>query len=211
MKSSLLTRGRENSGENGQGFLEYSVIIGLVVIIIISFVALFGVDLYNKFLSNRARANEEQGTQIAPEPQVELFETGTLTDIFDTEVIRVENCPGGSPYNPNIERQFWLDYEVELENEFAADLRPQVISKLQDQHGFSVGAREDRTLSLNLGAPPDSIIDYTIAWKYLWNEGNIVITQSDGSWQSYPYRVRTGLEYEIMEIEQLACEATPYP
>jgi len=211
MKPSLLSRGRAYTGENGQGLLEYSVIIGLVVIIVISFVALFGVDLFNKYIANRARANDEQATQISAEPQVELFETATLVDVFDTEVIRVDNCPSGDPYNPNIDLQMWVEHDVEFGNQFPADLRSQVISMLQDQLGFTMGTREDRTLSLNLVAPPDSRIDYTIAWKYLWNKGNIVITQTDGSSQSYPYRTRFDLDYEIMEIEQLPCEATPNP
>jgi hypothetical protein len=211
MKSSLKAHESGNSGENGQGFLEYSVIIVLVVIIIISFVALFGVDLFNQFVSNRARANEEQATQATPEPLVELSETGTLAEVFDTETIQIENCPNSDLYNPTIERKFWLEYDIELGNQFAASLRPQVISGLQARYGFTQGTREELTLSLNLEAPPDSVVDYTIDWQYTWNEGNVLVTQSDGSMQSYPYRARTDLEYEIMDMMQSSCEATPTP
>ena len=211
MKSSLRAHGIGNSSENGQGFLEYSVIIVLVVIIIISFVALFGVDLFNQFVSNRARANDEQATQVPPEPLVELFETGALVEVFDTEIIRIENCPDGDAYNSNIEREHWLEYDIELGDQFSASLRPQVISRLQFLYGFTQGTREERTLSLNLEAPPDSIVDYTIDWQYIWNEGDILVIQPDGSSQSYPYRARTDLEYEIMDMAQSACEATPVP
>jgi hypothetical protein len=211
MKSSQRAHGIGNSSENGQGFLEYSVIIVLVVIIIISFVALFGVDLFNQFVSNRARANDEQATQVPPEPLVELSETGVRVEVFDIEIIRIENCPDGDAYNSNIEREHWLEYDIEFGNQFSASLRPQVISRLQVLYGFTQGTREERALSLNLEAPPDSIVDYTIDWQYIWNEGDILVTQPDGSSQSYPYRARTDLEYEIMDMTQSACEATPVP
>jgi hypothetical protein len=211
MKSSLKARGSGNSRENGQGLLEYSVIIVLVVIILISFVALFGVDLFNQFVSNRARANHEQATQTPAEPLVELYETGALVEVFETETIHIDNCPNGDLYNPNVERTLWLEYDIELGNQFAANLRSQAIIQLQARYGFTQGTREERTLSLNLEAPPDSAVDYTIDWQYIWNEGNIVVTQPGGSSQSYPYRALTNIEFEIMDIEQSACEATPVP
>jgi hypothetical protein len=211
MKSYLKAHESGNSDENGQGFLEYSVIIVLVVIILISFVALFGVDLFNQFVSNRARANEEQATQAPPEPLVELAETGAQAEVFDTEIIHIENCPDGDPYDPAIERKFWLEYDIELGNQFPASLRSQVISGLQAMYNFTQGTGEEITLSLTLEAPPDSIVDYTIDWQYIWNEGNVLVTQPDGSMQSFPYRARIDLEYLIVDMAQSACESTHAP
>jgi hypothetical protein len=211
MTYSRKVHGIRISGENGQGFLEYSVIIGLVMIIIISFVALFGVDLYNRFLGDRARASEQQVTQPAPDPLVEVFETGSVAEVFDSEGIRVENCSMDDLFDPNIERQYWLEYEIELGDRFPAYLRPQAITQLQTLYGFKQGSSEERISSLNLEAPPDSIVDYTIDWYYTWTEGNIVITQPDGSAQPYSYRVRVDIKYEILDIDQRACEPTPAP
>lgn len=211
MKSSLKARGSRNSGENGQGFLEYSVIIVLVMIIIISFVALFGVDMFNQFIGNRARANDEQATPTPVEPLIELSETGALAEVFDTEIIRIQNCPNAGPYNPNVERKHWLEYEIELGDLLVANLRPQAISQLQALYGFNRGTSEEITLSLNLEATPDSIVDYTVNWQYIWSEGDVLVTQPNGRSQAYPYRARTDLGYEIVNIEQRTCEATPLP
>jgi hypothetical protein len=211
MKTSLKTHDNRKSTENGQGVLEYSVIIVLVVIILISFVALFGVDLFNQFVSNRAKANDQPATQAPAEPLVELSEIGALAEVFETEIIRIENCPNGDVYNPNLERQYWLEYEIELDNQITPDLRPQVISGLQSLYSFTQGSREELTLSLNLEAPPDSIVDYTIDWQYIWNEGNVLVTQAEGTSQSYLYRARTDLEYLIVDMAQRACETTPAP
>ncbi|MFO7624364.1 MAG: hypothetical protein R6V73_08430 [Anaerolineales bacterium] len=211
MKTSLKAHDNRKSTENGQGVLEYSVIIVLVVIILISFVALFGVDLFNQFVSNRAKANDQPATQAPAEPLVELSEIGALAEVFETEIIRIENCPNGDVYNPNLERQYWLEYEIELDNQITPDLRPQVISGLQSLYSFTQGSREELTLSLNLEAPPDSIVDYTIDWQYIWNEGNVLVTQAEGTSQSYLYRARTDLEYLIVDMAQRACETTPAP
>jgi hypothetical protein len=211
MKSSLKARGSRNSGENGQGFLEYSVIIVLVMIIIISFVALFGVDMFNQFIGNRARANDEQTTPTPVEPLVELSETGALAEVFETEIIRIQNCPNAGPYNPNVERKHWLEYEIELGDLLVANLRPQAISQLQALYGFNRGTSEEITLTLNLEATPNSIVDYTVNWQYIWREGDILVTQPNGRLQAYPYRARTDLGYEIVNIEQRTCEATPLP
>jgi hypothetical protein len=211
MKTSLKAHGSRKSTENGQGVLEYSVIIVLVVIILISFVALFGVDLFNQFVSNRARANEQPATQEPVEPLVELSEIGALAEVFETETIRTENCLNSDSYNPTIERQYWLEYEIELDNQIPPDLRPQVISGLQSLYNFSQGSREELTLSLILEAPPDSIVDYTIDWQYIWNEGNVLVTQAEGDSQSYLFRVRTDLEYLIVDMARSACAITPAP
>ena len=211
MKTTLEARLRNNSDESGQGFLEYSVIIGLLVIIVISFVALFGVDLYNAFFGDRAAANEGEATLTPAEPLLELNETGTLMDIFDTEIIDIENCTDSEPYNPIIERNLRLAYDLELGDDFPPDLRPRVIEELQARAGITLGLTEERPFSLNLEAPPDSRANYTIDWLYTWSEGNITVTQPDGSSQSYTYRLRTDIGYEIANIEQQICEATPYP
>lgn len=211
MITSLIARVSKKSSECGQGFLEYSVIIGLLVIIVISFVALFGVDLYNTFFGDRAAANEGQTTPTPVEPLVELNETGILMDIFDTEIIDIENCPEGDPYNPIVERNFRLEFDLELDDQLSPDLQPLAIEELQARLAITLGLVEERTFSLNLEAPPDSKVIYTIDWLDSWSEGNITVTQSDGSFQAYPYRVRTDIGYEIADIEQQSCAVTPNP
>ena len=211
MKTSLVARGSRISGEDGQGFLEYSVIIGLLVIIVISFIALFGVDLYNVFLGDRAAANEEQATPTPAEPLVELYESGTVMDVFDTEIILIENCSDSASYNPNIERSIKLEFDLDLDDQFPPDLRPRAVEELQTQLGMTLGLTEERTLSLNLEAPPDNRVNYTIDWQQTWSEGYITVTQPDGGSQSYTYRVRSDVGYEIANLEQQNCEATPTP
>jgi hypothetical protein len=211
MKSQRLEHVSGNSAESGQGILEYSVIIVLVVIIIISFVALFGVDLFNRFISNRARASEEQSIQATPEPVVNLFETGTQLEVQKTETIRIENCPSSEPYNPEIERKLWLEYDIEFLGQFPASLRPKSIISVQAYYGFTTGGREERTFSLNLEAPPNSMVDYTIEWQRVWKDGDIQIAQSDDSQHAFGYRACVDLDYEITQIEQRTCESIPYP
>lgn len=211
MKSLLREHEKDNSRESGQGILEYSVIIVLVVIIIISFVALFGVDLFNRFISDRARASEEQSTQVTPEPIVSLLETGTQAEVFKEETIRVSNCPAGEPYMPEVERTNTMEYDIELEGQLSGALRPPSIASIQTYYGFISGAQEERSFTLNLEAPPDSLVDYTVEWQRIWKEGNVQITQADGSQEMYPYRVSVGLEYEITQIEQSPCGSTPSP
>lgn len=211
MKSIKLKHRAENFRESGQGILEYSVIIVLVVIIIISFVALFGVDLFNRFISNRARASEEQSIQATPEPEVNLFETGTQLEVLETETIRVTNCPSGDPYNPEIERKMWMEYNIELEGQLPASLRPRSLTRIQTYYGFTLGTREERVFALNLEAPSNSMVEYTIDWQRVWKEGDIRIAQAGNSQQSATYRTHVDLDYEITGIEQNPCEATPDP
>jgi hypothetical protein len=211
MKSLMREHGTRKSRESGQGILEYSVIIVLVVIILISFVALFGVDLFNRFISNRARASEEQSVQPSPEPVVSLIETGTTVEVIEVENIRIRNCPGDEPYVPDLERKLWIDHEIELEGQFSGASRPRSIASIQRYYGFNAGDREDRTFSLNLEAPTESIVDYTIEWQSILKEGNISITQADGSSEVINYRANVDLEFEITQLEQSPCEAAPTP
>jgi hypothetical protein len=211
MKSQKLEHGSGNFRERGQGILEYSVIIVLVVIIIISFVALFGVDLFNRFISNRARASEEQSIQATPEPVVNLLETSTQTEVLDTETIRITNCPAGEPYVPEIERKLWLEHDIELKGQLPAALRPKSLSSVQAFYGITPGGREERVFALDLEAPSNSMVDYTIEWQRVWKVGDIHITQTDDSPSSITYRASIDLDYEIIGIEQTVCEPTPSP
>ncbi len=211
MKSPKLEHRAGNFRESGQGILEYSVILVLVLIIIISFVALFGVDLFNQFVSNRARASEEQSIQASPEPVVNLNETGTQVELLDTETIRISNCPSGEPYDPEIERKLWMEYDIELQGQLPAPLRAKSITSIQTYYGFTAGAREEREFPLNLEAPPNSVVDYTLTWQVIWKEGDIHIAQADNSQESITYRAWVDLDYEITDIEQNPCEPTPFP
>jgi hypothetical protein len=208
MKSLKLEHGVKNFRESGQGILEYSVIIVLVVIIIISFVALFGVDLFNRFMSNRARASEEQSS---PEPIVNLYETGTQMEAIETENIRMSNCPTGEPYNPEIERVLWMEYDIDIDGQMPGSLRPLSITSIQAYYGFHLGDREERVFLLNLEAPPNSIVEYTIQWQSVWKEGEVHIVEGDMTQQSLSYRAEVDLDYEITDIEQYPCESTPIP
>jgi hypothetical protein len=211
MKSFKREHGTRNSRENGQGILEYSVIIVLVVIILISFVALFGVDLFNQFISNRARASEEQSVQPSPEPVVSLIETGTTVEVIEVENVRIINCPGDEPYVPDIERKLWIEHEIELEGQFPGAFRPRSIASIQRYYGFNAGDRVDRTFSLNLEAPPESIVDYTIEWQRIIKEGDISVTTADSSSEVIKYRANVDLEFEVTHLEQSPCEADPRP
>jgi hypothetical protein len=211
MKSFKREHGTRNSRENGQGILEYSVIIVLVVIILISFVALFGVDLFNQFISNRARASEEQSVQPSPEPVVSLIETGTTVEVIEVENVRIINCPGDEPYVPDIERKHWIEHEIELEGQFPGAFRPRSIASIQRYYGFNAGDRVDRTFSLNLEAPPESIVDYTIEWQRIIKEGDISVTTADSSSEVIKYRANVDLEFEVTHLEQSPCEADPRP
>jgi hypothetical protein len=211
MKSFKREHGTRNSRESGQGILEYSVIIVLVVIILISFVALFGVDLFNQFISNRARASEEQSVQPSPEPVVSLIETGTTVEVIEVENVRIINCPGDEPYVPDIERKHWIEHEIELEGQFPGAFRPRSITSIQRYYGFNAGDRVDRTFSLNLEAPPESIVDYTIEWQRIIKEGDISVTTADSSSEVIKYRANVDLEFEVTHLEQSPCEADPRP
>jgi type II secretory pathway pseudopilin PulG len=211
MKSSKLEHGAEGFRENGQGILEYSVIIVLVVIILISFVSLFGVDLFNRFISNRARASEEQTTQASPEPVVNLYETGTDVELVETESIRASNCSEGEPYNPLVERTLGIEYDIELAGQVPASLRSRSITSIQTYYGFTAGERKELQFLLNLEAPLNSMVDYTIDWQRVWKEGTIDFTYSDNTQQSINYRAIVDLDYEITQIDQTQCESTPVP
>ncbi len=70
---------------------------------------------------------------------------------------------------------------------------------LQRHYGVENGQIEERSYTIHLTAAENSWIEYTVNWRYIWREGEIAVTQQDGTEKKYPYRIRSaGFEMKVV-------------
>ncbi|RPI33457.1 MAG: hypothetical protein EHM70_05930 [Chloroflexota bacterium] len=188
--------------ESGQGTLEYGIVAGLIVIAIISLIALFGPDV-RLWLEERREAASEESTR--DDLQIEVREGNNYAEIIDTETISASNCTSSAILMTDEVRVRQVEYAINTAEIPDRQVEDAVLLQLLGFYGLETALPVEKTYTIHISVDPTSRADYHVNWEYLWREGEVVVTLSDGAEQTYSYQVRTGLNFDIADIVQRSC------
>jgi hypothetical protein len=66
----------------------------------------------------------------------------------------------------------------------------------------------EQSAAWDLPAEPNTIMEYTLAWRELWQPGSVEVQLADQSIMSVNVRYRTGIQSDIIGQRQLNCEGS---
>ncbi len=179
-------------------------IVGIFVVL--SGIALFwGIAITMSESSTQPILEATNAPTLVGEPALDIVEIGTNAEIIDSETIPLFNCNNLNEYQLDIERTRTIEHKVTAEGQIEAGLHSIFVLSLAGRYGVEDGQTETRSYTVHLTAPPNSWNEYTINWRYLWREGQIIVYSPDNTQQVYPYRVRAGLEFMITDIATKSC------
>ncbi|MEW5985587.1 MAG: hypothetical protein AB1791_03040 [Chloroflexota bacterium] len=175
--------------EEGQGRAEYVLALGLVTLVVIAVVTIVGGWV----------------GQDAPAPAVSVTELGSSPEPIDSEKVPLFNCSNPSGYELEVERARQIQYRILIDGQLAGETRKTAVSTLQARYGIVDGQVSERSFTVHLTAPPDSWVEYTVGWQYIWRQGELSLGFLDGTRHIHPYRVLSGLEFNIVNITYNTC------
>ncbi len=183
--------------ESGQGLVEYGLILIILVLLV------FGVTKLWGWAKNRISPSTPPLT--SGEPLLDIVELGVNAEIIDSEKIPLYNCNNASDYQLEVQRSRQVQHQISVEGQLQSGIGQIINIGLQGHYGIENGQSEERSYTVHLTAPANSWVEYTIEWRYVWREGEIRVDSPDGSKQIYPYRVRSGIEFNISNIITKDC------
>ncbi len=192
-----------NTHQSGQGLVEYALVLILVGIVVVAAITL--IKRWTSEPTTNSNLESTQPAEVIGEPALDILDLGDEAELVESETIPLFNCNNRTEYQLAVERSRRIEHLVLITGQFDAGLQEIAVLKLQGQYGIQSGNAEDRKYTVHLTAPANSWVEYTIHWRYLWRVGELTMTMSDGNKQTLPYRVRSGMEFSIVNIEQKDC------
>ena len=146
-------------------------------------------------------------------PTVEIVETTSHTEVVDPEVQPLKNCGNPNSVDLDITRAKTVEHQTKLGGEVSGQttiaLPIPVIQfitfKIQSYYEVQDNVTDTRSYTVHLHAAPNSWADYTLNWKYSWQEGKITLTYEDGTTLTTPYQIRAVISFEIVNVEPKKC------
>jgi hypothetical protein len=201
-----------NLREQGQGLIEYIIILILVAACVIG-----GIWATPKVIAFFKKDEPPQPTQptIQNEGNIEkLVETGSTVEIIDTEAFPTNNCNSSSATEIQTQRTRQVEHLVIIEGQGGIELGEVEIAQipflkllkvnLEGKYGVQDKQIEERSYTIKFTTSPHTQAIHTTRWKYSWYAGEATIKLADGTTQVYTYRVRTSLEPETTS-EEISC------
>jgi hypothetical protein len=180
------------------GPLEFAILGGLAILLVIAFTALFGEDIQSWIADITA-------DQPPPQISIAIQETGGSTEPLDQEVIVVDNCDQDQEIVEDVLRSRQFRPVFQFEEDFEPEVEEALTVQLEAYYGFQQGEEVDRVFNLQLTASAESQAEYTIEWQYVWTEGVLQITWQDGSEDEFVYQGLTDVEFRTLNISQSDC------
>jgi hypothetical protein len=192
-----------NTRQSGQGLVEYALVLILVGIVVVAAITLIKRWFFEP--TSSSDLDSTQPAEVIGEPALDILDLGDEAELVESETIPLFNCNNRTEYQLAVERSRRIEHLVLINGQFDAGVEEIAVLKLQGQYGIQNGTTEERKYTIHLTAPANSWVEYSIHWRYLWRVGELKMTLSDGSKQTFPYRVRSGMEFSIVNIEQKDC------
>lgn len=123
---------------------------------------------------------------------------------METLQVPINNCGGLSPVT--VHRQFSRSIYHDVYVDAGADVHLDALlisTVLGQSYGFQDGEMETRTVGIDLKAPADTSVVFTLELEEIWIKG-IVYDAASGKTQA-TYRLRKDLGIRIVRSEEEAC------
>jgi hypothetical protein len=165
----------------------------------------------------------ENGALIISNPAISQSEFISDVDIRDISiatkseqveikniVVPINNCGGSSKINQKVSysqtfvHEYIQETQVGLKVEIPLGIWLNIIPELQKRYGFEQGEINSQSIEYVIAAEPETNQVYTIIWKEIWETG-VAEVLSGNDVIAAPFRVKTGLVYEIESVGY-ACE-----
>lgn len=165
--------------------------------------------LYQNWPSNGAVTNTSPVIEIPKiqgEPVLDIMDLGSNAEIIDNEILPLYNCNNLVEYQVDVQRSRQIEHTVNVEGQVESSLNAFMVLRLQGRYGIENRQTEQRSYTIHLTAPAKSWVEYTIEWRYVWSNGQLTLKYPDGTKTTYPYHVRSGMEFGIAKIQPKSCE-----
>jgi hypothetical protein len=180
------------------GPLEFAILGGLAILIVLAFSALFGEDVQTWI----AELGEDR---TPPQAAVTVVETGGIQEPLEQEVIAVDNCDQDEDTVEEVLRSRQFIPVFQFEDELDPEAVEALARQLEAYYGFQQGQQVERRFNLQLTAAAGSLAEYTLEWQQVWTEGVLQVTWQDGSEDQFDYNALTDIEFRTVNISQAAC------
>jgi hypothetical protein len=180
------------------GPLEFAILGGLAILIVLAFSALFGEDVQSWI----AEFGEDR---TPPQAAVTVVETGGIQEPLEQEVIAVDNCDQDEDTVEEVLRSRQFIPVFQFEDELDPEAVEALARQLEAYYGFQQGQQVERRFNLQLTAAAGSLAEYTLEWQQVWTEGVLQVTWQDGSEDQFDYNALTDIEFRTVNISQAAC------
>lgn len=139
-----------------------------------------------------------------------IIKPGTFSEekLIATEIIPLNNCGGNSKLGIDVERSRELTYVVTDKNGYELGTEHFLIAALEKEYNIENGTKETQSHTIHLETKANSYVEYTIEWKEIWINGDVVV-YSDGMESQTSYKVKKGIVFEIKEVRELSCDTVP--
>jgi hypothetical protein len=192
------SEGQAAQTNNTLGPLEFAILGGLAILIVIAFSTLFGEDVRSWIAGLRE-------DRTPPQPVIAVVEMGGFPEAVEEEVIQVDNCDLSEETIENVLRSRHF-VPVFL---FEDDLEPAAVEvftrHLEVYYGFQQDQVVERRFNIQLTAAANSRADYTLEWQQVWTEGLLQVTWQDGSEDDFGYQALTDIDFSTLRISQIDC------
>lgn len=153
-------------------------------------------------------------TQIAESIPISIStNTDPLIQVIDTEIITQDNCGGTGTISNTVERTKEIAYTIDMGTEVSVNANGEiglfgtnvgVGGAVAKRFGIAYGTAESITKGINVEAPPNTYMEYTIHLAETWETGDVSITSGNVT-QIYPFAFRKGFTVSIVNKRNLGC------
>jgi hypothetical protein len=192
------SEGKAEKQSSSLGSLEFAILGGLAILLVVAFTALFGED-FRTWIDNL--------TQDRTPPQVvfTVQETGGFSQPVEQEVIVIYNCDFDEEIVEDVLRSNQFTPIFQLEDELNPELEEVLSRQLEAYYGLEQGEEYEGSFNLQLTASAESQAEYTIEWQYVWIEGVLHAAWVDESEDEFAYQALTGIDFRTVSISQSDC------
>src|SRR5690606_30376396 len=142
--------------------------------------------------------------------------------VLDPTIEVVSNCGGGSSVAKNISMSVATSHAVEWEvggmvgvgvviGEGVVPGGVNLSSALEGHYATQLDQGFTRTVSWELSTEPDTVAEYTLSWREVWQPGYVEITLADQSVIKVRVRYLAGIQSDMEGKRVVKCGIVPIP